>query len=330
MNVQLFYLYLNCKRTILNQNKELHICNKLGGSMNYSKTFKKIRIAKGMKLKEAAGNTLSISQLSRFENEQSMISIDSFIELLKNVNTSPEEYFYLLRKEENELKKYFNIIKNLLNNRKYDKLEELAIDLKNQKPTSNSWMSFLVLFVDSIIILDKEKRILNQPRVLSYLMKVEDWGEMELYIYAIFGFVFDVETTYLLMKTAIKKSRLYQSIPQDMNLLFSILSNNFSTFILHKRYDYAEETLAIFEKKLSENTLLIEPHLDFLFNKGILDFTQEKEEKAKEHCEQVFELCRLFKLTEQEENYRKRYLIWSKSYLDPDFQELIIKIGFIV
>ncbi|MEK4947670.1 Rgg/GadR/MutR family transcriptional regulator [Carnobacterium sp. FSL W8-0810] len=297
--------------------------------MNYSKTFKKIRIAKGMKLKEAAGNTLSISQLSRFENEQSMISIDSFIELLTNVNTSPEEYFYLLRQEENELKNYFNRVKNLVNNKKYDKLEELVIDLKNQKPASNSWMSFIVLFVESIIVLDKEKKPLNQPRVLSYLIQVEDWGEMELYIYAIFGFVFDVETTYLLMKTAIKKSRLYQSIPQDMNLLFSILSNNFSAFLLHKRYDYAEETLAIYEKKLLENTLLIEPHLDFLFNKGIFAFTQKREEEAKVYCEQVFELCRLFKLTEQEENYKKRYLIWSKSYLDPDFQELIIKIGFI-
>lgn len=125
--------------------------------MNYSKTFKKIRIAKGMKLKEAAGNTLSISQLSRFENEQSMISIDSFIELLTNVNTSPEEYFYLLRQEENELKNYFNRVKNLVNNKKYDKLEELVIDLKNQKPASNSWMSFIVLFVESIIVLDKEK-----------------------------------------------------------------------------------------------------------------------------------------------------------------------------
>ncbi len=205
----------------------------------------------------------------------------------------------------------------------------MVIDLKNQKPASNSWMSFIVLFVESIIVLDKEKKPLNLPRVLSYLIQVEDWGEMELYIYEIFGFVFDVETTYLLMKTAIKKSRLYQSIPQDMNLLFSILSNNFSAFLLHKRYDYAEETLAIYEKKLLENTLLIEPHLDFLFNKGIFAFTQKREEEAKVYCEQVFELCRLFKLTEQEENYKKRYLIWSKSYLDPDFQELIIKIGFI-
>lgn len=233
------------------------------------------------------------------------------------------------QEEENELKNYFNRVKNLVNNKKYDKLEELVIDLKNQKPASNSWMSFIVLFVESIIVLDKEKKPLNQPRVLSYLIQVEDWGEMELYIYAIFGFVFDVETTYLLMKTAIKKSRLYQSIPQDMNLLFSILSNNFSAFLLHKRYDYAEETLAIYEKKLLENTLLIEPHLDFLFNKGIFAFTQKREEEAKVYCEQVFKLCRLFKLTEQEENYKKRYLIWSKSYLDPDFQELIIKIGFI-
>lgn len=299
--------------------------------MNHSQTFRKIRIAKGMKLKEAAGDTLSISQLSRFENEQSMLSVDSFIEVLSNVNTSPEEYFYLLRKDEkNELEQYFKRVENLANNNQYDKLEEFFVELKEQNPTLNSWMRFMLLFVESLLILNKEKKPQNQPEVLSYLMQVEDWGEMELYVYAIFGFVFDVETTYFLMKTAIKKSKLYRSLPQDMNLLFSILSNNFSTFIFHKRYDYAKETLVIYEKQLTENTILIGPHLDVLFNKGIFAFTQGKKDEAKGYCEQALELCRLFKQTGQEEILQHRYHSWSKGYLDPDFQELTINVGFIV
>ena len=42
----------------------------------------------------------------------------------------------------------------------------------------------------------------TQQPVLDYLMQVEDWGEMELRLYAIFGFVFNVETTHFLMRTA--------------------------------------------------------------------------------------------------------------------------------
>src|SRR5699024_3840120 len=110
----------------------------------------------------------------------------------------------------------------------------------------------------------------SQLPVQQYLMQVDDWGEMELRIYAMLGFVFEVDTTYRLMKTALKKSKIYQSIPQDIKLLYTILTNNFSTFLFHNRLDYAEETIRIFEEDYAEDAELHEPHLNFIFNKGLL------------------------------------------------------------
>lgn len=47
--------------------------------MEYGKTFSRIRKSKGMTLKEAAGESVSYAQVSRFENEQLMVTVDVFL-----------------------------------------------------------------------------------------------------------------------------------------------------------------------------------------------------------------------------------------------------------
>src|SRR5690625_7283297 len=77
--------------------------------MSYGKTFKQIRKGKSFTLKEAAGSTLSIAQLSRFENDHSMIPVDLFHELLQNVNTTPQEFHFLMGSDfEKHIRDFFN------------------------------------------------------------------------------------------------------------------------------------------------------------------------------------------------------------------------------
>ena len=61
----------------------------------YGKIIKQIRKSKNMTLKEVAGEVLSISQLSRFENEKSVIPVDLFYEVLDNLNSTTEEFNYI-------------------------------------------------------------------------------------------------------------------------------------------------------------------------------------------------------------------------------------------
>ncbi|MGP6145742.1 Rgg family transcriptional regulator [Jeotgalibaca sp. A122] len=298
--------------------------------MDYGELLRQIRTSKGMKLKEAASDTLSTSQLSRFENGRSMIPVDSFLETLKNINTTPQEFLFLFGDDDHkEMQKIFENIESFMAEHQYDKVRELRDILRKQNPAPYSWKRFVFLFIESLLVLTDGEEPQNQPEVLTYLMQVADWGEMELRIYALFGFVFDVETTYLLMKTAVKKSQKYMALPQDAKLLFSILSNNFSTFVFHKRYDYAQATLAIFEEQLTERVELLEPHLDFLFNQGILAFCQGREADGIRDCERVVELCQLFRQHWREKRYNWRYQNWRHGYKDPEFRELAINIGVI-
>jgi|GEM_PF-3536471 len=296
--------------------------------MSYGKTFKQIRKGKSFTLKEAAGSTLSIAQLSRFENEQSMIPVDLFHELLQNVNTTPQEFHFLMGSDfEKHLRDFFNEVIAYNEANDYDNLQKMKLRLKDTVLSPYSWEQFLVYFIEALIEANQTGELVHNKAVQNYLMQVDDWGEMELRLYAIFGFVFDVETTYFLMKTALKKSKLYQSIPQDMSLLHTILTNNFSTFVYHQRYDYAEETILIFEEQYSKEVELLDPHLNFIFNRGILAFCRKNVPEGKKYCEQAIKFCQLFNQKKRGEIFQMRYNTWQEHYDDPDFRELTIEPG---
>ena len=295
----------------------------------YGQTIRKIRKSKNITLKEAAGEALSISQLSRFETDKSMIPVDLFYKVLENLNTTTEEFEYLRgQKKHKEIEDIFNRIEDYNNNRKLDKLRHLNTELKENRPTPYSWEQFLIYFIESILNLyEPSEETVEQP-VLDYLMQVEDWGEMELRLYAMFGFTLDIETTYFLMRTALKRSQQYLNVPSTANLLYVILSNNFSSFLNADHMDYAEETIELFEKNYAEKAKNIQPHVDFLFNKGVLHFKKKEAEKAIQYCEEALSLCKLFKQKDLEEMFTKRYKNWRDNYENPKFKELTIQVGF--
>ncbi|WP_225744570.1 helix-turn-helix domain-containing protein [Marinilactibacillus sp. Marseille-P9653] len=295
----------------------------------YGQLFKTIRKGKGITLKEACGSVLSVSQLSRFENEKSMVPVDLFFQLLDQINTTAEEFLYLRGSDlETDIRYYAIRIEDYVNNNHYEQLKKLKEEIKAARPAPYSWQQFFLYFIEGLEDINEEKPNSNLL-VLDYLMQVENWGEMELRLYAMFGFSLDVETTYVLMRTALKRSKIYQSIPRDSKLLHTILTNNFSTFIYHGKIDYAEETIKAFDQHYSKDVDLLSPHIDFIFNKGILQFKKQNETRGKEYCEQALNICTLFNQKETLKILQKRYKTWLNRHKDPEFKELTINFGFI-
>lgn len=294
----------------------------------YGQLFKTIRKSKGITLKEAGESVISVSQLSRFENEKSMIPVDLFFQLLNQINTTPEEFMYLKGTDlELDIRYYFMQIEDYVNKEDYEQLKKLKEEISTIRPAPFSWQQFVLYFIESLEELNEDKQSSNLL-VLDYLMQVEDWGEMELRLYAMFGFNLDVETTYILMRTALKRSKLYQSIPKDSKLLHTIMTNNFSTFLYYGKINYAEETIKAFEQQYSKDVDLLSPHIDFMFNKGILEFKKQNEEKGKKYCEQALDICTLFNQKEMHKRLQKRYKTWLRRYKEPEFKELTINLGF--
>lgn len=301
---------------------------KVGGEM-FGETIKKIRNSKNMTLKETAGEALSISQLSRFENGHSIITIDIFYKILINLNTSTDEFNYIMSLDEKKyLNDYFKRIEEYANSQRYDRLRDLIDEIKSTNPAPYSWEQFLIYFIQSVVVLDKTHEKEISPAVLDYLMQVEVWGEMELRIYALFGFALDVETTHFLMRTALKRSKQYLKVPSTAKLLYIILSNNFSSFLAFDRIDYARETLELFEKEYAKDTPHLVPHIDFIFSKGLLAFKENRPEDGNKHCQNAIKICQDFHQIEYEKIYQKRYDNWRLSYANPEFKEVSIGFGF--
>lgn len=299
--------------------------------MEFGQTFKQIRKSKGMTLKEAAGETLSLAQVSRFENGQSMITIDLFYELLSNINTTPQEYDFLMGADpEVGLRNFFYRIIEINGNIETTKiLEDEKEKLLKNNPGPYDWERYMVYLVENIIHIRNNEPLDEENYVRDYLMQIENWGERELRIYALLGFVLPVETTYFLMKTAIKRSELYQGIPQDMKLLHTILTNNFSSFIFYDQLDYARETLELFEENIARNSEFVESHLNLIFNKGIMAFKEEKVEEAKAYCEQVIDLCEVLQQKERGKMYTNRYEAWLNGRHNPGYKEITIEPGIL-
>ena len=68
----------------------------LGKSLELGELYKELRIARGLKLKDIARNNLSVSQLSKFENGQSMLAADKLLLAIDGINMSFSEFGYAM------------------------------------------------------------------------------------------------------------------------------------------------------------------------------------------------------------------------------------------
>src|SRR5690625_239018 len=154
----------------------------------FGKTIQEIRKSKNMTLKEAAGDSLSVSQLSRFENGKSMIPVDLFYEVLDNLNTTSEEFAFIHQPKKNKkIADLFERIEEYNNNNELDKLRNLQSEIQDMNPRVYSWEQFLIYFIESVLeahgLRDQNQERFDQRSfkaqqpVLDYLMQVENRSE---------------------------------------------------------------------------------------------------------------------------------------------------------
>lgn len=65
---------------------------KLEKSMQLGELYRELRIARGLKLKDVARENLSVSQLSRFENGQSMLAADKLLIAISGIHMTFAEF----------------------------------------------------------------------------------------------------------------------------------------------------------------------------------------------------------------------------------------------
>ncbi|MGT2926303.1 Rgg/GadR/MutR family transcriptional regulator [Streptococcus cuniculipharyngis] len=209
--------------------------------LNLGEFYKELRLARGIKQKEVARDGLSVSQLSKFETGQSMLSADKLLIAIEGIHMTFEEFGYAL----------YNYQKPLFV-REAEKINELfqaqdkqgLINLKEKYKQSDTCSFLNYAIVKNILyILDGSSELASgeeRERVTHYLYSIEDWTNYELYVFGnTIPFLSDEDIVFL-GKEFLPKVVLYGELPDMRRKVKQILINLISEFVDRDIYYYVD------------------------------------------------------------------------------------------
>ncbi|MEQ3457452.1 helix-turn-helix domain-containing protein [Enterococcus cecorum] len=193
---------------------------------NLGKYFKKFRESRNMTLKNISNESLSIAQLSRFENGASDLTITKFFYSLNRINVSLEEFMYAV------------------NNYKMSPLSELLLKINEYSTTRNDKalkkllntqqnMTDVYKQLSNILIkiclydLSHEKLYSEEDiwYLSDYLLSIDDWGMYELLLFSNSMKAMNHQTRMILLKEMNRRTDLYTNIPKYRRIIASMNVN---------------------------------------------------------------------------------------------------------
>ena len=233
---------------------------------NIGKTYKKLRLAKGFTLLEAADSVISVGQLSNFENGKSMIHTDSFISVLKNINVTFLE-FDLLYNKYNKSKEFSHNVElsDAYLTRNTAKLEFLIKTNKEQivKSPSSRGLKIKLNSLECLYSTISDRKTTNEIKVnhaVDYLVNVKEFGMFELTVLNNCLTYIDIASLSKIL-TNITTSNLVNA-PFLQSLLVQTMTNAVNLFIQENQFTNADhfllylESLELLETALYEKLII--------------------------------------------------------------------------
>lgn len=188
---------------------------KLEKSMQLGELYRELRIARGLKLKDVARENLSVSQLSRFENGQSMLAADKLLIAISGIHMTFSEFGHAINNyQEPKLYHLVNKATELYNKQDIDGLRNLLELDKNSEVfdvynrlTALIIKTYIYTLDQSYVITDEEKAFLT-----SYLYEIEEWTEYELFVFGNTMSILSESDLIFLGKAFVDRDKLYLSL----------------------------------------------------------------------------------------------------------------------
>lgn len=231
---------------------------------NFGKTFRSMRRAKKLSLKDIADGSISFSFLSKFERGKSDISLTNFYTLINKMNITIEEFSYVAND--------FNVLafEKLLEkiNRAYKSnnitLLSQYMEQENAlwKDTENKANRLNAIMIHSLIYnLDstKEVPVHDKLDLSEYLLSVDNWGYYEIVLFGNAMGALTLDLNIILSKELLNKSKSYTKLKNSRNEIIRILLNTITfclesgsqadaLYFINTLEDYLKNSLFYFEK----------------------------------------------------------------------------------
>ncbi|MFM0773047.1 helix-turn-helix domain-containing protein [Streptococcus suis] len=243
----------------------------------FGKTLKFIREGKGKSLAEVAKGHISTSQLSRFENGESDITVSKLFGVLAEMNVDVDEFVYAsqdFKKDEltrilEQLKQSIYIrdvvtIKKILS-------EQLAKAERDSRREFHRLNAILIAYklrnLDKTIVVSKE----DTAFLTDYLFRVENWSYYEILLFANTIDKLGHQTMMLFCRELLHRTQFYREMKQHRLVVSQVLLSAYLVSVQNK-----ELTDAIFLEKTLKSLFFDETEIFerilFKFGKAFYDY----------------------------------------------------------
>lgn len=206
--------------------------------------YKKVRQSRGYSIGDVTSHYLSKSQISKFENGNSMLLLDGFMHAVAGLNMTMSEFFLTIGHfEAGNLHTFGEKLQDLINVQDMDGLKGLII----QKPRTNEKRIFNIKIKCAIRELSGQNLLTDADSqfIDKYLTDHEEWTAFDIDVFGMCLEALDTELVYQLSKQLTKKDK-FRILPYNAYIVKRTLVNVYVYMILHGRFIYADE----FEKEL--------------------------------------------------------------------------------
>ncbi|MDR1606676.1 MAG: helix-turn-helix domain-containing protein [Streptococcaceae bacterium] len=275
----------------------------------YGQIYKTLRQNKHISLREASGDIVSKSQLSRFENNLSELSFSKVLDILDNINVSYDEYMYLVRNyQRNEQILFFETVGRLEKLRKFDDLYALYMTEKEKNRKFYSKFSDLRLIAVKMVLNAHQKMAAPSPleieQLCDYLLSVVNWGQFELYLSLSAVAFVKLQTIKLFLEEIPQRIEFFQNSPENHRLLLMLYRNIIITSIVKKNQQLAQQVLQDYEASI-QTSFDVNLHLEYKMLTAEYAFEFIDFQTGEQILSQVIEVYRNFGDLNTAELYQK-------------------------
>lgn len=234
--------------------------------------YKEMRIARKIKQKDVVKNKLSVSQLSKFESGQTMLSADKMLDVIEGINLTFSEFNFALRQYRptnhqsltSKITRYSN---------SGDKEKLLQLLSQNEHSTLIYDRLNCLIIKNAIHIIDRSYPIHSEDSQLltTYLYDIENWTAYELHLFGnTMPFLSNTDLIFL-GKELVERSKIYSALLDFrkvlkytyLNLISEMLERKITTHLSFfvKQLQAILDVFDTFEKILLHFLLLIFSYL---------------------------------------------------------------------
>ncbi|WP_342472993.1 helix-turn-helix domain-containing protein [Metasolibacillus sp. FSL H7-0170] len=252
--------------------------------MTFGEAYKLLRLSKGFTLKEAAKDIISVSFLSKFERNESEITVANLLALLERLNTSIEE-FLAMNEYSMPFKELVSKIKNAFENNNIQMLTKLYNkEIENYNINNIPFHYYNAVMIKGLIMgIDSTKATLSKEEknaINDYLFAVEYIGTYEI---ALFGNSYRSLEYPMIMsmtKEIARKVNLEQKSEYLQKEYIRILLNTAIAAFEHQQKNDFSEILMILKHSLNEVSFYFEK-VKFLYLKGVYELKYGDKHKGR-------------------------------------------------